>query len=96
MDRDYFRKSYKRELYVDILRDYFRNGLSHGFTVKDGGVETEGSYLEIKSYGPEINPVNLFIDFKQAFDKYISDLRKEGKNSQIGNDFKKVFEEIYL
>lgn len=97
MHEDYRKKCYKGKPYLSILRKNFRNGLSHGFTIKDGGVEIElKDYFEEKPYGLEINPVMLFEDFKNAFDKYINDLRTEGEKSEIGKNFRKIFDKIYL
>jgi hypothetical protein len=85
--------------YKDILRDHFRNGLAHGFTVCHGGFNggRGGRYFEPKQNGSEmsllVNPVELFDDFVAGLDRYIKDLRAGDPKLAM---FKTVFESVFI
>ncbi len=101
MRSDYFTKYFKSKKYVDILWDDFRNGIAHGFTVKEGGFEHKlKNYFEIKNIRGkqqlEIEPTFFYKDFLKGIKKYIQDLRKSKLADDIYKNFDKTFTEIFI
>lgn len=91
-----FQKVYDGETYSDILWKYFRNGLAHGFVIERGGIERYmHEYFNINpKIGLEIDIDKFVLDFKKAFGEFFEKLLSEGENSELGNNFKKVFHKI--
>ena len=79
------------------LRDDFRNGLAHGFTIKHGGVEfgVGGPIRVDPLHGLEIDPDFLLADFKQARRTYVRQLRADGPASSIGQAFARRFHIVF-
>ena len=92
---DFMDSAYGR--YSRNLRDDFRNGLAHGFYVKQGGFEFfRGPSLRIDPRaGVQIDPDGLFRDVKRALKNYLRKLRRDGPSSPIGQAFSKRFRRIY-
>lgn len=82
--------------YWKALREDFRNGLAHGFTVDKGGFEASTNYFEMKPYGLEIDEKLLFQDFKQGYEKYTNDLLSASPMMPLRLNFQKRFKEIYI
>lgn len=83
--------------YSHHLRDHFRNGLAHGFVVKNGAFEFfSGSGVRpVSGGGVQIDPDRLFRDFKRAIRVYLKQLRADGPGSRIGGDFLKRFNKVF-
>lgn len=89
-------KSFKWHLW-----EHFRNGLSHGFIIKQGGIEDQvQKYYETKDYCGikqlEISHRYLFKDIEEGFYKYLKDLRNNSKGSDISEKFATVFESLFI
>lgn len=82
--------------YWRALRDDFRNGLAHGFTVQKGGFEASSNYFEEKEYGLEIDENLFFQDLEQAFQKYLRDLKNSKESGRIRKNFEKRFRDVFL
>jgi hypothetical protein len=82
----------------DYLWEDYRNGLAHGFCIKNGGIERGGSWYfkPDPKIGLQINIDSLILDFKQSFEKFFDRLQVEGENGTFGEAFKKRFKEIFL
>lgn len=98
MHKDYKKRQYKCKRYWELLRENFRNGLVHGFCIKDGGVQGPGrKYFEvIPELGLEIDAWELHRDFQRAFSKYVHDLRTMGEKSGIGQKFNTRFVDVFI
>jgi hypothetical protein len=78
-------------LYTDL-----RCGLAHAFTIQSCGIEFEAKgYAERKSYGLELNPVELLEGFARAVSKYLDDVRRAGPRYGLGAKFENRFDEIF-
>lgn len=79
------------------LRDDFRNGLAHGFVVKNGGFEFfRGKSIRTGSGGVvEIDPDKLFRDFKRAIRAYFKAVRAGVPTSRIGSAFLSRFHQNF-
>jgi hypothetical protein len=89
----------EKQQYMVLLRDNFRNGLSHGFAVKEGGFESHRRnlpYINETAHGVQVNPIKLFNDFNNAINKYLDDLRKDGETSDHGKKFIKRFGDVFI
>lgn len=95
---DYMDPIYKEDKNkLEILHDYFRCGLAHGFCIKQGGMYWGAEYfVEDKEFGLQLSIRKLFKDFKQAFLKYIDGLKKANKNSSIYKNFHKRFNCVFI
>jgi hypothetical protein len=86
--------------YLDLLWENFRNGLAHGFTIKNGGFEFQRSYFQIKTIGAidklEIDPEHFYNDFTRGVAKYIRDLRAASPTQPISVNFEKAFQDIFI
>ena len=89
-------RRYKKLSYGECIREYFRNGLAHGFCIKNGGVEHFNKYFEIHRFGLQINPRYFLNDFLKAFSGYIIDLYGGKINSKIAKNFLKRFKDIFI
>ena len=96
MDPIFKNNKYGKTTLGQCVRDHFRNGLAHGFSISQGGVEHFQKYYEIDKFGLQINPRYFWKDFQDAFDKYIEDLRKLSKNEKMANNFLKRFECVFI
>jgi len=82
--------------WVEWLYKDVRCGLAHNFTVLSGGIEYEvTSYTEVKTYGPEINPLELLQDFAEGWSKYLSDVRRDGSGKGLGEKFAARFDQVF-
>jgi len=86
--------------YVNILWTSFRNGLAHGFTIKQGGFEHHHSYFQIKNIGGidqlEIDPTRFYNDFMSSIGKFIDKLGRVSSTDQAYINFHKAFEDIFI
>lgn len=82
--------------YWKALRDDFRNGLAHGFTIDKGGFEASVNYFEMKPYGLEIDEKLFYKDFKRGYEKYIDDLVNSMPISSLYRRFEKRFNEVFI
>ncbi|MFI4922594.1 MAG: hypothetical protein ACHP6J_02640 [Burkholderiales bacterium] len=93
-------KAFNGKRYIDLLWDHFRNGLAHGFTIKQGGFEHYTSYFQEKSIDGfkqlEIDPTHFFEDFKQAISQYIKRLRASLPTNTVRKNFNKAFMDLYI
>jgi hypothetical protein len=92
-------KKGKSKTYCEHLKNYFRHGLTHGFSIEYGvlskAAEQGGNYLSQNgSNGISVCPEMLVIDFRQAVDSYFSLLVQQGEHSTIGKNFMNRFESI--
>lgn len=100
MNPKYKKARFKRKLYADILWDSFRNGLAHGFTIKDGGFEHHSSYFQVKIIGGkhqlEIDPTYFYKDFINAAGEYAGQLVKAKESDQLYIKFENTFTKIFI
>ena len=100
MDPQFSKKNFNGKRYVDLLWDDFRNGLAHGFTIKQGGFEHCAIYFQEKPIDGfkqlEIDPTNFFEDFKQAISKYLNRLRASSLTDTVRKNFNKAFSDLYI
>jgi hypothetical protein len=102
MDSSYTTQTYHSRLhgtitYGEALRRYFRNGLSHGFSIVDGGVEHHyPKYFEVNQFGLQIDPRSLCQDFQQAFSSYVNHLYNASQKSTIVTSFLQRFEDVFI
>lgn len=90
-------RRYQKMTYGECIREYFRNGLAHGFCIKNGGVEHFKKYFDIHpKYGLQMNPHHFLKDFLEAFSNYTKDLNATKPNSKIAKNFLKRFEDIFI
>lgn len=82
--------------YWKALRDDFRNGLAHGFTVDKGGFEASQNYFEMRPIGLEIDEKMFFNDFKKGYERFINDLIGASPISPSRLNFEKRFKEIFI
>ena len=99
MDKD-FSKTFNGVQYKKLLWDDFRNGLAHGFTIKNGGYDFQINYFEVKSVGGvnqlEIDPKLFYQDFLAAFNSYISDLERASISDSLYLKFDHAFKGIFI
>jgi hypothetical protein len=82
--------------YSTIIWEDFRNGLAHGFAVRGGGFNggRGGSYFGVNLDGSlNVNPAELFDDFVQGFQRYVSDIRAGGPKVPM---FRDMFEAVFI
>ena len=79
-----------------LLRNSFRNGLAHGFSVKDGGFEFQPTDLRSRPYGLQLDPEKLLKNFEGAVKHYFNDLNTAGEHSSKGKQFSRRFKSAYL
>lgn len=73
-----------------------RCGLAHAYVIENGGIEYEvQTYVEDKSYGPEINPGDLLSDFARGWEKYLGDVEAAGKGAGLGSLFERRFDQVF-
>jgi hypothetical protein len=95
-----FSKTFNGIKYKRLLWDDFRNGLAHGFTIKNGGYDFQTNYFEVKSVCGvnqlEIDPKQFYLDFLSGFNSYIADLKKASPSDTIYRNFDKTFKGIFI
>jgi hypothetical protein len=101
MHSNYVTQRFNSKRYVDILWNCFRNGLAHGFTIKNGGFEHNLKELfKIKNIRSKkqlvIDPTLFYRDFRKGVRKYIQDLKKSKLADPIYKNFDKTFTEIFI
>ena len=96
MNSDFKNNKFNGKTYGQCIRDYFRNGLSHGFCIKQGGVEHFPKYFEVNKYDLQMNPRYFLKDFQQAFVNYVKDLRSETPTSVTVKNFIKRFDNVFI
>ena len=73
-----------------------RCGLSHNFTILEGGIEVSlGSYVDKGRAEQEMDPQIFLDDFAQGWSQFLDEVRREGENSHPGKNFVKRFDEIF-
>ena len=83
--------------WAEWLYSHVRCGLAHNFAIETGGVEYEAkSYTEIKSYGPEISPLELLEDFARGWMSYLEAVRSHGKGVGLGQLFEGRFDQVFV
>ncbi|MBI5059363.1 hypothetical protein HZB60_06235 [candidate division KSB1 bacterium] len=99
MDKGYFQK-HNNDTYARILWDDFRNGLAHGFTIKNGGFEEDVKYFKLKSINGimqlEIDPKHFYEDFRSGVDKYIDLLKKASISDSMYLRFNHAFRGVFI
>lgn len=84
------------------LWSHFRNGLAHGFAVCHGGFEggPREKYFKVRTIcgyeSLEVNPTRLLNDYVRGFEKYLIDLRRAPRTSQLRIDFDVVFQKVFV
>lgn len=100
MDPAWNTNQFASKPYVDHLRDSFRNGLAHGFTIKRGGFERQASYFKVKTVSGiqelEVDPDKLFRDFKRGFTRFIADLRAAKNSDPAYHRFHDAFQGVFV
>lgn len=102
MDKAYRTEKLGKITYGDVLREHFRNGLAHGFSVCHGGFEgvAGGPYLTVNRICGvdtlEINPSSFFDDYAVGVERYLADLRAARPAEAIALAFQKVFESVFV
>jgi len=102
MSPDFQSKFHDTMSYGDCLWKYFRNGIAHGFAVSHGGFEgnTGQPYFNIKNIDSYvclmINPFELFNDFKNGFNNYLTNLREANDSDNILINFIKIFDKVFI
>lgn len=85
---------------VDHLYDSFRCGLTHGFTIKQGGFERHGSTFQVKVVGNvqqlELDPDLLFRDFEAGFGRFLAHLSAVNKADPAYKRFRKAFQDVFV
>ena len=102
MDSGWFAKRFAGKPYVDHLRDSFRNGLAHGFTIKRGGFERHASYFQVKPVPVggvqqlELDPDSVLGDFKAGFSKFVADVSAAKDTDPVYQRFHSAFQGIFV
>jgi len=100
MDPTFSTKTLNGKPYVKLLWTDFRNGLAHGFTIKQGGFEHCSSYFQEKPLDGfkklEIDPTHFFEDFKKAISQYLKQLRAASPSDTLHKHFNKAFTDLYI
>ena len=99
MSKD-FSKTFNGIQYKKLLWDDFRNGLAHGFAIKNGGYDFQTNYFEVKPIGGvnqlEIDPKQFYEDFISGFNSYITDLENASIADSIYLKFDHAFRGIFI
>ncbi len=100
MDARYQRKVAGR-LYMNVLWEDFRNGIAHGFCVKLGGFEGDGTvYFKTRQIAGKkaliISPICLHNDFKQAVAHYLQDLQNAAPTDPIRIRYLQTFNAVFI
>lgn len=98
MNANYQSQRLGTNTFGEILWKYFRNGLAHGFTICHGGFEgPKGTpYFIVKGNTLMICPAELYSDFVNGFEQYLSDLRTTKGSGSLFMDFDVVFKEVFV
>lgn len=78
---------------ASLLRELFRNGLAHNYTIKKVGFCHEGDYFREENGLYYINIYRLLEDLEIGFNQYISDLTINGT---LKDKFIKRFEWVFI
>jgi hypothetical protein len=84
---------YKSSYLLEILWEYFRNGIAHAFVIRGGGIEygTDPARWKIKWGGYlEIEPIGFFEDFQKG----VTNVFEDAHSKHLTN-FLSRFEETY-
>jgi hypothetical protein len=85
-----------RKTWATWLYEHVRCGLAHSFAVETGGIEYEvSSYVDLKPYGPEVDPSQLLEDFARGWQAYLRDVRHGGVSSALGASFDCRFSQVF-
>ena len=86
--------------YENILWTYFRNGLTHGFAICQGGFEHQPNYFSVKTSSGKptliLDPRNFLNDFIDGIKEYLADLRAATVGDSIAQNFEKVFKNVFI
>jgi len=100
MNPGWLSNSFSEQRYVDHLWASFRNGLAHGFAIKQGGFEYQRVPYQVKLVGGvhqlEIDPARLFSDFKHGFTRFVRDLRTAGPHDPLFVRFHTAFDGVFI
>jgi hypothetical protein len=90
-------RSRRDQTWIKWLYRDLRCGLSHSFTIENGGIEYQvPKYIVVRrKHGPEINPRHLLRDFERGFHKYLNDVALDGPNKDLGQLFERRFDQIF-
>ena len=99
MNEDYSQR-FNGVPYKRLLWDDFRNGLAHGFTIKNGGFDFQSNYFEVKPVGGvnqlEIDPKLFYMDFLAGFNAYVNDVKNASPTDKIYVNFNNAFSGIFI
>lgn len=96
-EKDYSKNPFQCYIgFPKFLRQLFRNGLAHNFTIKKVGFRHKGKYLgyDKKDGNYYVNIHRLFKDLKQGFEHYMRDVRNNTKG--LKKEFKIRFEYVFI
>jgi len=96
-----FQRKIAGRTYMNVLWEDFRNGIAHGFVVKHGGFEGDGSYYFKKrmiagKWALIISPTSFHQDFKAAVARYLADLKSAAATDPLRQNYLKTFDAVYI
>jgi hypothetical protein len=100
MDPRYQRKVAGRT-YANVLWEDFRNGIAHGFVVKHGGFEGDGSFYFKKrmvagKWALIISPASFHNDFKASVARYLFDLKNATPTDALRLNYLTTFDAVFI
>ena len=100
MDPRWNTEQFAGRAYVDHLWNAFRNGLAHGFVVKQGGFALGRTYFRIHSTAGvsqlEICPSRLLSDFTRGISGFVKRLSSSPRTSLDYKHFHAAFDGLYI
>lgn len=96
---EYYKKPFRNyNEFSSLLRELFRNGLAHNFTIKKIGFCHEGEYFWEDKDHYYVNVHKLFEDLKQGFSDFLQDIssNKIINGKSLKDNFMKRFEWVII